>query len=285
MEITTVGIVGCGQMGAGIAEVAAKAGFEIMICEVDDGILTSGLAKIDKSLAKAVEKGKLAEADMTDVLSRISGTVSTEDLADCDIVIEAVFEDLDVKRAVFAELDRVVKPEAILASNTSSISIAAIATATQRGDKVIGMHFFNPVPVMALVEYVPSILTSQETIDAVSALGEKLGKTGVLAKDTPGFIVNRLLVAYLLDAIRVYEQGLASREDIDNAMKLGAAHPMGPLTLSDFIGLDVIKQVAQVFFEEYGEPRYSSPPLLTRMVSAGLLGRKSGRGFYDYSKR
>ena len=285
MEITTVGIVGCGQMGAGIAEVAAKAGFEVMICEVDDGILTSGLAKIDKSLAKAVEKGKLAEADMTDVLSRISGTVSTEDLADCDIVIEAVFEDLDVKRAVFAELDRVVKPEAILASNTSSISIAAIATATQRGDKVIGMHFFNPVPVMALVEYVPSILTSQETIDAVSALGEKLGKTGVLAKDTPGFIVNRLLVAYLLDAIRVYEQGLASREDIDNAMKLGAAHPMGPLTLSDFIGLDVIKQVAQVFFEEYGEPRYSSPPLLTRMVSAGLLGRKSGRGFYDYSKR
>ena len=285
MEITTVGIVGCGQMGAGIADVAAKAGFEIMICEVDDGILTSGLAKIDKSLAKAVEKGKLAEADMTDVLSRISGTVSTEDLADCDIVIEAVFEDLDVKRAVFAELDRVVKPEAILASNTSSISIAAIATATQRGDKVIGMHFFNPVPVMALVEYVPSILTSQETIDAVSALGEKLGKTGVLAKDTPGFIVNRLLVAYLLDAIRVYEQGLASREDIDNAMKLGAAHPMGPLTLSDFIGLDVIKQVAQVFFEEYGEPRYSSPPLLTRMVSAGLLGRKSGRGFYDYSKR
>jgi len=285
MEITTVGIVGCGQMGAGIAEVAAKAGFEVMICEVDDGILTSGLAKIDKSLAKAVEKGKLAEADMTDVLSRISGTVSTEDLADCDIVIEAVFEDLDVKRAVFAELDRVVKPEAILASNTSFISIAAIATATQRGDKVIGMHFFNPVPVMALVEYVPSILTSQETIDAVSALGEKLGKTGVLAKDTPGFIVNRLLVAYLLDAIRVYEQGLASREDIDNAMKLGAAHPMGPLTLSDFIGLDVIKQVAQVFFEEYGEPRYSSPPLLTRMVSAGLLGRKSGRGFYDYSKR
>lgn len=285
MEITTVGIVGCGQMGSGIAEVAAKAGFEVMICEVDDRIMTSGLAKIDKSLAKAVEKGKLAEADMTAVLSRISGTISTEDLADCDIVIEAVFEDLEVKRVVFAELDQVVKPEAILATNTSSISIAAIATATQRGDKVIGMHFFNPVPVMALVEYVPSILTSQETIDAVSALGEKLGKTGVLAKDTPGFIVNRLLVAYLLDAIRVYEQGLASREDIDNAMKLGAAHPMGPLTLADFIGLDVIKQVAQVFFEEYGEPRYSSPPLLTRMVSAGLLGRKSGRGFYDYSKR
>ena len=285
MEITTVGIIGCGQMGSGIAEVAAKAGLEVMVCEVDDQIMTSGLGKIQKSLAKAVDRGKLAEEDMTAALARISGTVNTEDLADCDIVIEAVFEDLEVKRTVFAELDRLIKPEAILATNTSSISIAAIATATTRGDKVIGMHFFNPVPVMALVEYVPSILTSQETINAVSALGEKMGKTGVLAKDSPGFIVNRLLVAYLLDAIRVYEQGLASREDIDNAMKLGAAHPMGPLTLADFIGLDVIEQVADVFSQEYGEPRYFSPPLLTRMVAAGLLGRKSGRGFYDYSKR
>ena len=285
MEITTVGIIGCGQMGSGIAEVAAKAGLEVMVCEVDDQIMTSGLGKIQKSLAKAVDRGKLAEEDMMAALARISGTVNTEDLADCDIVIEAVFEDLEVKRTVFAELDRLIKPEAILATNTSSISIAAIATATTRGDKVIGMHFFNPVPVMALVEYVPSILTSQETIDAVSALGEKMGKTGVLAKDSPGFIVNRLLVAYLLDAIRVYEQGLASREDIDNAMKLGAAHPMGPLTLADFIGLDVIEQVADVFSQEYGEPRYFSPPLLTRMVAAGLLGRKSGRGFYDYSKR
>ena len=285
MEITTVGIIGCGQMGSGIAEVAAKAGLEVMVCEVDNQIMDRGLSKIQKSLAKAVERGKLAEADMVATLERISGTVNTEDLADCDIVIEAVFEDLEVKRTVFAELDRIIKPEAILATNTSSISIAAIATATGRGDKVIGMHFFNPVPVMALVEYVPSILTSQETIDAVSALGEKMGKTGVLAKDSPGFIVNRLLVAYLLDAIRVYEQGLASREDIDNAMKLGAAHPMGPLTLADFIGLDVIKQVAEAFSQEYGEPRYFSPPLLTRMVAAGLLGRKSGRGFYDYSKR
>ena len=285
MEITTVGIIGCGQMGSGIAEVAAKAGLEVMVCEVDDQIMTNGLGKIQKSLAKAVDRGKLAEEDMMAALARISGTVNTEDLADCDIVIEAVFEDLEVKRTVFAELDRLIKPEAILATNTSSISIAAIATATTRGDKVIGMHFFNPVPVMALVEYVPSILTSQETINAVSALGEKMGKTGVLAKDSPGFIVNRLLVAYLLDAIRVYEQGLASREDIDHAMKLGAAHPMGPLTLADFIGLDVIEQVADVFSQEYGEPRYFSPPLLTRMVAAGLLGRKSGRGFYDYSKR
>jgi 3-hydroxybutyryl-CoA dehydrogenase len=282
MEIKKVGIVGCGQMGSGIAETCAKVGYEVLVCEVDDPILSKGLSKIQKSLAKAVEKGKLAEADMQAILARISGTVKMDDLADCDIVIEAVFEDLAIKRRIFAELDQLCPPETILATNTSSISIAAIAAATKRGGKVIGMHFFNPVPVMQLVEYVPSILTSQDTVAAVSALGEKLGKTGVLAKDSPGFIVNRLLVAYLIDAIRVYEQGLASREDIDNAMKLGAAHPMGPLTLADFIGLDIIKDVADVFFEEYGEPRFKSPPLLTRMVTAGQLGRKSGKGFYDY---
>jgi 3-hydroxybutyryl-CoA dehydrogenase len=282
MEIKQIGILGCGQMGSGIAEVAAKAGYEVMVCEVDDAALTAGLAKIKKSLGKAVERGKLAAEAMEATLAHISGTLAVADLVDCDIVIEAVFEDLPTKQRVFGELDKVVKPEAVLASNTSSISIAAIAAATQRGDKVIGMHFFNPVPVMQLVEYVPSILTSPETIAAVSALGEKLGKTGVLAKDSPGFIVNRLLVAYLIDAIRVYEQGLASREDIDNAMKLGAAHPMGPLTLSDFIGLDIIKDVADVFFEEYGEARFKAPPLLSRMVTAGQLGRKSGKGFYDY---
>ncbi len=282
MEIKNIGILGCGQMGSGIAEVAAKSGYEVMVCEVNDAALTAGLGKVQKSLARAVERGKLAAEVMEATLARISGTLHVADLADCDIVIEAVFEDLAVKQRVFGELDQVVKPEAILASNTSSISIAAIAAATKRGDKVIGMHFFNPVPVMQLVEYVPSILTSPETIAAVSALGEKLGKTGVLAKDSPGFIVNRLLVAYLIDAIRVYEQGLASRDDIDNAMKLGAAHPMGPLTLADFIGLDVIKDVANVFFEEYGEARFKAPPLLSRMVTAGQLGRKSGKGFYDY---
>ncbi len=282
MEIKNIGILGCGQMGSGIAEVAAKSGYEVIVCEINDKALSSGLGKMQKSLAKAVERGKLAADVMEATLARITGTLSVADLADCDIVIEAVFEDLATKQRVFAELDQVVKPEAILATNTSSISIAAIAAATKRGGKVIGMHFFNPVPVMQLVEYVPSILTSQDTVAAVSALGEKLGKTGVLAKDSPGFIVNRLLVAYLIDAIRVYEQGLASREDIDNAMKLGAAHPMGPLTLADFIGLDIIKDVADVFFEEYGEPRFKSPPLLTRMVTAGQLGRKSGKGFYDY---
>jgi 3-hydroxybutyryl-CoA dehydrogenase len=282
MEIQNIGILGCGQMGSGIAEVAAKSGYEVIVCEINDKALSSGLGKVQKSLAKAVERGKLAADVMEATLARITGTLHVADMADCDIVIEAVFEDLPTKQRVFAELDQVIKPEAILATNTSSISIAAIAAATKRGDKVIGMHFFNPVPVMQLVEYVPSILTSQDTIAAVSALGEKLGKTGVLAKDSPGFIVNRLLVAYLIDAIRVFEQGLASREDIDNAMKLGAAHPMGPLTLADFIGLDIIKDVADVFFEEYGEPRFKSPPLLTRMVTAGQLGRKSGKGFYDY---
>lgn len=282
MEIKNIGVLGCGQMGSGIAEVAAKAGYEVIVCEVNDAALTAGLGKIHKSLAKAVERGKLAAEAMETTLARISGTLNVVDLTDCDIVIEAVFEDLATKQRVFSELDQVVKPEAILATNTSSISIAAIAASTKRGDKVIGMHFFNPVPVMQLVEYVPSILTSPETLAAVSALGEKLGKTGVLAKDSPGFIVNRLLVAFLIDAIRVYEQGLASREDIDNAMKLGAAHPMGPLTLSDFIGLDVIKDVADVFFEEYGEARFKAPPLLNRMVTAGQLGRKSGKGFYDY---
>ncbi|MER2598913.1 MAG: 3-hydroxybutyryl-CoA dehydrogenase [Caldilineales bacterium] len=282
MEIQTIGILGCGQMGSGIAEIAAKAGYEVIACEMDDATLTSGLKKVNKSLAKAVERGKLDADTMEAILKRISGTLVLQDLTDCDIVIEAVYEDLSVKQTVFATLDKIVKPEAILATNTSSISIAAIAAATGRGDKVIGMHFFNPVPVMQLVEYVPSIMTSPETLAAVSDLGAKLGKTGVLAKDSPGFIVNRLLVAYLIDAIRVYEQGLASREDIDNAMKLGAAHPMGPLTLADFIGLDVIKNVADVFFDEYGESRFKSPPLLTRMVTAGQLGRKTGKGFYEY---
>jgi 3-hydroxybutyryl-CoA dehydrogenase len=231
-----------------------------------------------------VEKGKLAPEDMEGALGRITGTVHMAELAASDIVVEAVFEDLATKRRIFAELEQLCRSDVILATNTSSISIAAIATATGRGDRVLGMHFFNPVPVMKLVEIVPSILTSQPSIDAVRALSDSLGKTSVLAQDSPGFIVNRLLVAYLLDAIRVYENGLAGKEDIDAAMQLGANHPMGPLTLADYIGLDVIKDVADVFFEEYGEARFKAPPLLTRMVAAGHLGRKTGQGFYAYSR-
>lgn len=282
MDIKKVGIVGCGQMGSGIAEVCAKAGYEVTVVELDDPALARGLGRVQKSMAKAVEKGKLAPADMEAALARITGSLRIDDLADSDIVIEAVFEDLPTKQRVFSGLDSICPPETILATNTSSISIAAIASATRRGDKVLGVHFFNPVPVMKLVELVPSLMTSQETVATARAFVERLGKSPVLAKDSPGFICNRLLVAYLLDAIRVYEQGLASREDIDAAMQLGANHPMGPLTLSDFIGLDVVKNVADVFFEEYGEPRFKSPPLLTRMVTAGHLGRKTGKGFYDY---
>jgi 3-hydroxybutyryl-CoA dehydrogenase len=284
MEIRMVGIVGCGQMGSGIAETCARTGYEVVVCEVDDATLSRGLDKIRKSLARAVDKGKLAPEEMEATLGRIAGTVDMTDLAASDIVVEAVYEDLAAKRRIFAELDRLCRPAVILASNTSSISIAAIATATSRGDRVLGMHFFNPVPVMKLVEIVPSLLTSQESIDAVRALSDSLGKTSVLAKDSPGFIVNRLLVAYILDAILVYENGLASKEDIDAAMQLGANHPMGPLTLADFIGLDVIRDVADVFFEEYGEARFKSPPLLTRMVAAGHLGRKTGQGFYAYNR-
>lgn len=234
-------------------------------------------------MLKAVQRGKLSQRDMDMALGRLRSGVKVEDLADCQMVIEAVFEDLETKRRVFSVLDDVVAPGAILASNTSSISIAAIARATRRTDKVVGLHFFNPVPVMQLVEVVPSVLTSPETVEATLAFSETLGKTAVLAKDSPGFIVNRLLVAYLIDAVRAYEQGLASKEDIDNAMRLGAAHPMGPLTLADFIGLDVLKDVADVFFEEFGEARFKAPPLLTRMVAAGLCGRKTGKGFYDYN--
>ncbi len=284
MEIKNVGVVGCGQMGSGIVEVCARAGYEVTVCEAEQALLNKGLERIERSLAKAVSRGKLDEAGKQAALGRISGSTDLNDLAGQDIVIEAVFEDLSVKQALFGKLDAICKPNAILASNTSSIAIAEIAAATKRGGQVIGIHFFNPAPVMKLVEVVPSVLTGPETTAAVREFGASLGKTTVLAKDSPGFIVNRLLVAFLIDAIRAYEQGLASREDIDTAVKLGAGHPMGPLTLCDFIGLDVIKDVADIFFEEYGEPRFKAPPLLTRMVAAGQLGRKSGQGFYEYGQ-
>jgi len=283
MEIAKVGVVGCGQMGAGIVEISAKAGYEVIAREVNGELLDRGLGRIQKSLSKAVSRGKLEEAEKDAILSRITGTTELADLADCDLIIEAVPEDKELKMALFAELDDLVKPEAIFCTNTSSLVVTELAMSTKRVDRFACLHFFNPVPVMKLVEVVRTILTSDETFDAIFAFAKKVGKTPIAAKDNSGFIVNRLLIPYLLDAIRCYEQGLGSREDIDTGMKFGCGHPMGPLELCDFIGLDTMYFVAEVMFDEYREPRFAPPGLLKRMVKAGLLGRKTGKGFYDYS--
>ncbi len=284
MTIQTIGVVGCGLMGSGIVEVAARSGFDVIVSEANDDFLQAGLARIDKSLARAVKKGKLSEEDAAAIKARITGVVGLDAFKDVDLVIEAVSENMDLKRDIFRTLDEITRPDVILASNTSSISIAALAAATQRPDKVVGMHFFNPVPVMALLELVRGILTSDETLATARAIGERMGKTPVVAKDSPGFIVNRLLIPFLLDAIRMYESGLATKEDIDTGVKLGLNHPMGPLTLADFVGLDTTLFVADVLYEEYGDPNFKAPPLLRQMVAAGLLGRKSGQGFYDWRK-
>jgi len=282
MNIQTIGVVGCGLMGSGIVEVCARAGFEVIVVEADEERLAAGLARVQQSLQRAVSRGKLSAAEAEAALSRVRGTTHLEDLRPVDLVIEAVTEDMAIKQRIFRELDGILRPEVIIASNTSSLSIAALAAVTKRPDKVLGMHFFNPVPVMALLELVRSILTSEETLATAQAIGARLGKTTVVAPDRPGFIVNRLLIPYIIDAIKLYEAGLASKEDIDTAVKLGLAHPMGPLTLADLVGLDTTLAVADVLYEEYGEARFKAPPLLRRMVAAGLLGRKSGRGFYDY---
>lgn len=282
MNIQTIGVVGCGLMGSGIVEVCARAGFEVIVVEADEERLAAGLARVQQSLQRAVSRGKVPAAEAEATLSRVRGTTHLEDLRPVDLVIEAVTEDMAIKQRIFRELDGILRPEVIIASNTSSLSIAALAAVTKRPDKVLGMHFFNPVPVMALLELVRSILTSEETLATAQAIGARLGKTTVVAPDRPGFIVNRLLIPYIIDAIKLYEAGLASKEDIDTAVKLGLAHPMGPLTLADLVGLDTTLAVADVLYEEYGEARFKAPPLLRRMVAAGLLGRKSGRGFYDY---
>ncbi len=284
MTIQTIGVVGCGLMGSGIVEVAAKSGFSVIVAEFNDDYLQAGMARIEKSVGRAVKRGKISAEDGEAIMGRISGTTDLADFAPADLAIEAITENPDLKQSIFSKLDKALRPDVIIASNTSSISIAALAAVTGRADKILGMHFFNPVPVMPLLELVRGILTSDETMAVARDIGKQMGKTVVVAKDSPGFIVNRLLIPYLIDAVRIYEAGLASREDIDTAIKLGLNHPMGPLTLADFVGLDTTLAVADVLYNEYGDPRYKAPPLLRQMVAAGLLGRKSGRGFYDYGK-
>jgi 3-hydroxybutyryl-CoA dehydrogenase len=285
MKIRKVGVLGCGLMGAGIAEVAARAGFDTVVREVSEEVVEKGLAKIRASLDKAVERGKLEAAERDKALARLRGVVDLGELAECDLVVEAIVENLDEKRKTFAVLDGVVKEGTVFASNTSSLTITQIAMATRRPDRFVGMHFFNPVPVMKLVEVVRTLLTSQEAYDAAFEVVRAFGKEPVAARDNSGFIVNRLLVPYLLDAIRAYEEGVGSVEDIDKAMQLGCGYPMGPFTLLDFVGLDTTYYIAGIMFDEYREKRFAPPPLLKQMVLAGRLGRKSGRGFYDHSRK
>ena len=282
-DIKRVGVLGCGLMGSGIGQASAAAGYETLVRDVAKEALDHGGAQIAKSLAKFVEKGKLTPGDRDGTLKRLSFTTAIADLKACDLVIEAVTEDLELKNGLWRELDGLVGPRTIFASNTSSLPIAAMAAATRRPDRFVGLHFFNPVPLMPLVEVVRTVTTSGETVDRAMAFVKSLGKETVTAKDTPGFVVNRLLVPYLLDAIRVVECGVAGIADVDKGMQLGCAHPMGPLTLLDFVGLDTTYKIAEIMFAEYREQRYAPPPLLKRMVIAGLYGKKSGKGFYDYS--
>jgi 3-hydroxybutyryl-CoA dehydrogenase len=285
MEIRKVGVLGCGLMGSGIAQIAAASGRTVVVREVSQELIDKGLKGIDRSLSKFVEKGKLAADEKEATMGRLSGATSDDALADCDIIIEAIVENLDVKRETFARLDALCKPETILASNTSSLSITEMMTSTSpdRQRRFIGMHFFNPVPLMKLVEVIRTILTDADVYESAVAFGESVGKVPVRTTDRTGFIVNRLLVPYLLDSIRALEEGVGSVVDIDNAMKLGCGYPMGPLTLGDFVGLDTTYYIANIMFDEFKEKRFAPPALLKRMVLAGLYGRKSGRGFYDYA--
>ena len=296
MEIKKVGVLGCGLMGAGIAQTCAAAGMEVVVREVTDELFDvsvsefghsdeRGFRGIEKSLAKFAEKGTISAEQRTEIRARLSGTTQLADLADCDIIIEAIIENLDTKRDTYRQLDELCKPETIFASNTSSLSITEMMTATgpERQKRFVGLHFFNPVPLMKLVEVVRTILTDDEAYEQAVEFGKRLGKVPVRADDRSGFIVNRLLVPYLLDSIRALEEGVGSIVDIDNAMKLGCGYPMGPLTLGDFVGLDTTYYIAEIMFTEFRERRFAPPPLLKRMVLAGLYGRKSGRGFYDYA--
>ena len=283
MEIVKVGVVGCGLMGHGITQICAQAGWDVVVREIDQKQLDKGIGKIEKQLGRAVDKGKLESADADAVRARITPTLDYADLAGCDLVIEAITEDLDAKLAMWREVDEIVKPEAFFATNTSSLAVAAQAEATGRPEKFLGLHFFNPAQVMPLLEVVRAEETGEEAETLGFELGDRLGKTTVAARDNRGFIVNRLLVPYMLDAIRAYEAGVGSIEDIDRGMIAGASHPMGPLTLADFVGLDTLASIADVMADYYEEDRFSQPDTLRKLVDAGHYGRKSGRGFYDYS--
>ena len=286
MEIKKVGVLGCGLMGSGIAQVAATAGFETVVREVSQHLIERGFAGVEKSLARFAEKGSITGEQQKEIRGRLTGTTTFDELAGCDIIIEAIIENLDEKRKTYAELDRICKPDTIFASNTSSISITEMMTATaaERQKRFIGMHFFNPVPLMKLVEVIRTILTDDAVYEQAIEFGKRLGKVPVRAGDKSGFIVNRLLVPYMLDSIRALEECVGSIVDIDTAMKLGCGYPMGPFTLGDFVGLDTTYYIAEIMFNEFREKRFAPPPLLKRMVLAGLYGRKSGRGFYDYTK-
>ncbi len=283
MAIQKVGVVGCGLMGAGIAQVSAAAGFTTVAREVAPELVEKGLKGIEKNLARLVEKGTITAAASGEIRGRLTGTTVIDDLKDCDVIVEAIIEQLPAKRDLFATLDKICPPSTIFASNTSSLTITEIAAATKRPQRFVGLHFFSPVPVMKLVEVVRTISTEPAVYEEMVAFGAKLGKATVRAHDSTGFIVNRLLVPYLLDAIRAFEEGVGSIEDIDSSMKLGCGHPMGPLTLLDFVGLDTTYYIANIMFEEFRERRFAAPPLLKRMVLSGWLGRKTGKGFYDYA--
>ncbi len=282
-EIKKVGVLGAGLMGHGIAQVAAQAGHDVVLREIDEERLQKGIGRISKQLSRAVEKGKTSQEDADAVLGRIQGTVDYRDFADCDLVVEAITEDLGMKLEMWRELDSIVKPEAIFATNTSSLAVIEQAAATSRPERFLGLHFFNPAQVMPLLEVVQTVTTDEESLAAGFAFGEKCGKLTVHAKDKTGFIVNRLLVPYMLDAMRAYEEGVGSVQEIDEAMKAGAGHPMGPLLLADFVGLDTLGSICDVMFDEFRERRFARPPLLRKMLAAGWYGRKSGMGFYDYS--
>jgi 3-hydroxybutyryl-CoA dehydrogenase len=284
LAIKTVGVIGAGIMGSGIIQVCAQSGYETRALEVNEQLLNKGLDSMKKFLAKSVEKGKMQQADVDALLAKVHGTTNIEDFKDCDLVIEAATENMEIKKKIFADLDRICPPHAILSTNSSCLSILDIAMVTKRPDKVLGLHFFNPVPIMRLLELVVTIVTSEETLSASREVGKTLGKTVIVAKDAPAYIVNRLLMPHLIEAIRLYEVDYATKEDIDNGAKLGLNYPMGPLELLDFVGIDTAYSICVAMYDELKDPKFAPPLLMKKMVIAGLLGRKTGKGFYDYSK-